>query len=676
MAAPSFIIDDPAEDATNVALDLTDGVSTFLLEYNVDPPPDDPMYASSADVEGARLVQHRPQNREVPLKVRFVGETAAALEDTLGQLSQKLAKINRDATIGGTGVGGTLRHTTPNGTVVMFDLIGARHNPQFDRRYVLSNVCEVAMTFEALSYGRGEPETLADHTETTLPCLVFTADGVAGDVPALGRLVIDEDQGVDQWWLVWGLQSKNYDAAASGGLFYEAEALTAQGGSAAAVGPSGASGSTTNKVMANTNLATTYQSILSTEIAATSTHLSHVGTFRVFARVQCPTSNAGVVSVALEWGEGDLRVSTQSPGTDLDPTWEGTWRIVDLGLVSPTKVAQGTQRWEGRVLAKSTAAGDDVNVDCLWLVPADEGYAEVTGRVSVASPTSFVARDEFDQTSGSLTAKTLPTGGTWTFLTGDTDDYTIGSGLAQRTATVDSAARIVTAGTTSYSAIALQYDFTSSDFDASGQMGVVLRLVDSSNYLRVLVGSRFLGIQKVIAGAATSVATGIDLSITSATFYTIRAVVDAAGRVWVWFTTQGTVLGQPVIIGYDPALATGGTLASGKIGLYDDNTGGAAVRSWDNFAAWVPVADAAVFASQSIEIRHDRVIREDSGGAVWTGITPEGGYLYIPPAGREGRTSRLIVKACRNDPDALPDPAIDDISARLTYTPRYLVLPS
>lgn len=99
-------------------------------------------------------------------------------------------------------------------------------------------------------------------------------------------------------------------------------------------------------------------------------------------------------------------------------------------------------------------------------------------------------------------------------------------------------------------------------------------------------------------------------------------------------------------------------------------------RTYDNFFAFVPTDDAAIFASQSLEIRHDRVIREDSGGTIWTPPSRyEGDYLTIPAAGREDRTARIIVKASRNDPDIGADSAIDDISGRLTVTPRYLHVP-
>jgi hypothetical protein len=97
----------------------------------------------------------------------------------------------------------------------------------------------------------------------------------------------------------------------------------------------------------------------------------------------------------------------------------------------------------------------------------------------------------------------------------------------------------------------------------------------------------------------------------------------------------------------------------------------------DNLQASPITSDAAMFASQSLEIRHNGVIREDSGGTTWQQVSSyEGDFLRVPVTGREGRSIRYIVKACRNDPASGPDSGIDDISATLAVTPRYLSVPA
>src|SRR4051794_19717265 len=116
---------------------------------------------------------------------------------------------------------------------------------------------------------------MPDHVETTLPVAIGTDTITGGQVPSLGRLLIDEDQGQDQWWGVWGVRSKNYSSAASAALFWQAESLTALSDTAAAVGASGASGAGSN-VMRQTNLAPTYVAMLSTQATGGGAHMSHV----------------------------------------------------------------------------------------------------------------------------------------------------------------------------------------------------------------------------------------------------------------------------------------------------------------------------------------------------------------------------------------------------------------
>lgn len=117
-------------------------------------------------------------------------------------------------------------------------------------------------------------------------------------------------------------------------------------------------------------------------------------------------------------------------------------------------------------------------------------------------------------------------------------------------------------------------------------------------------------------------------------------------------------------------------MATGGYGLYDACTLGIAnTRNYDAFSAFVPTADAACFASQSLEFRHDGAFRENAAGTQWAEKTVSGRNLLIPCSGAEGRTPRIFVKGTRNDPDTMGDPGIDDIRVTLTITERYLGVP-
>lgn len=676
----TLLIDPWSEDAANVQLDLADNTAFFLLAHDYPVPDRDSTWGSSADTEGEALVQHRYKNREITAKLRVIGTSASDIATKLGYLQQKIAKLNRE--------GGTLKRMTPNSDPVIFDVLGADLDLPQDKRYMASNrVKELTVKFACRPFGRGPAITLGDKAETTLPYVSQVETAIKGDVPALGRLVIDEDQAVNQWTAMWGIQSRYYDSASSAALFFQAEGLTLQGaGAATSTAAAGYSGS--GSVLANA-LATSYQSILSSQATGGGAHWSHIGDFRVYARVFVPTGNTGQVSVRARWTVGDGRVWTQNDETALDANVKGVWRMVDLGMVSIPKAAAGTQRWELQFLAKSTVAGDDIHVDWYLLMPASEGFGVASGIQAAIDYSSFQARDEFNQSAGALAGKTPNTGGNWAGA-GDADDFNVsGSGTVTRTAVSDTAtnmsnARLETMATPASLAGLLAYVVQKTDaYNSTLGHGLLLRYTDTSNFLAVyatysaMSGTNLtVNIRTRVAGTETTIGTAYITSILPTSNYVLAASVGADGQVIVSGAPEG--IGWSVLAsGYSADLATGGTLASGKVGLFDWITGGTAcTRTYSAFGAYGVNADYAVPASQSLEIRHDRVIREDSGGTLWQPPSSyKGDYLLIPPAGRENRSCRWIVKMSRGPIATGADGGIDDASARLTYVPRFLVVP-
>ena len=531
----------------------------------------------------------------------------------------------------------------------------------------------------------------------------FTAgrQGIRGDVPGLGRLVVDEDQGAAQWTAVWGLQSRYVDQAASAALFFQAEGLTLLGGGAAAsTAAAGYSG--TGSVLAN-SLATAYQAILSSQASGGGAHWSHVGDFRVYARVLVPAGNSGAVTVRARWNVGDGRTWTLNDETQIPNGVKGVWRLVDLGIVSIPKAAAGVQRWELQLLAKSTVAGDDVHADCLFVFPVTEGFGVATAGDAGLDLTSFQARDEFNQAAGALTGKTPDTGGNWTAVAGsDADDFsTSGAGTATRTAVSDAATSsltgrpLVLATPASLAGLFAQVNMSADAPPSTAALaqGLIVRYVDASNYLAIVARPYYPGVMGAIvvpqvilrlAGTDTDITPAAGspelltpyLPVFPTTDWALAAYVNADGTYSVW-SNQGSGSATLILASYHSQLATGGTLASGKVGIIDRYTAAAALtRTYSGFYVYGVTADYAIPASQSLEVRHDRVIREDAAGALWQAPSSyKGDYLLIPPAGRESRQARLMVKLSRGQIAAGADGAIDDLSARLTYTPRYLVIP-
>lgn len=677
-------------DAAGTSLNINDATNYFVTDQDVSPPPLKSQFHSTVDTEGSGLVSLGYENRRIVLKLRIKDSTASALEDRIQTLQMAVGKLNREA--------GTLTLTTPASTTVLFDVLTAQMTTPLDRRYMILNLAnEVTLEFDCKPFGRGAEVDLGDNVETTLPWLIFTDTGVGGDVPALGRLVVDEDDNDDQAWMTWGVQSRYYSSASTAALAFQAESLTTMGaGATTATSYSGYSGASYVVAAA---LTTSYQAILSTQLTGGGAHLSHIGRFHVYGRFRVPSANSGGVTVALEWGVGDYRTATTNRPVELFPNTDDTdgyadqWRIADLGLVNIPVAVAGTQQWEGRVLAKATATNQTVAVDWLILVPVDEGSGVAQRVSSTSTPSALTCWDDFASGTyaGGLVNDTLASGTkTWGALGTpyESDDFAVSGGYAARTAVSDTSTDIrygrlmVVSGTTTMTTTAVQVELQ--DCYTTGRRGVLARAVDHDNFLAACLDlsstSGHIEVWKAVSGTVTRIAGKSNL-LNKPGFYntdvTIRLTVTVGGNFYVSYAVGGTWT-YNVLTGSDSVLASGGALDDGSVGMFDHYTSASAnTRNYDNFQAWVPVLDAAMFAGQAIEIRADQVNREDSTGNLWQKPSRyEGDYLLLPPAGRESRTCRVIVKASRGLPLVESDTAADDISAQLFATPRYLTVPT
>lgn len=282
----------------------------------------------------------------------------------LNDLQAKVAKLTRE--------GGTLQLTYPNGDIITCDVIEATlPSIPFDQHVLNADLARVPLVFTCKPFGRGVSVTLSDHVETTLPVLVFTETGIKGDVPGTVEIVIDNDSASLQQTVLWGLRSRYYDSAATAAVFLQAESLTPDGGAAAAVGTATASGGGSN-VVKQTTLGTTPASML------TAGSQTHIGSYRVFARMLAPATNSGIVSVAFRWIAAMFE-PTMNDTVTLDSANEGLWQLVDLGQITIPRMTVGTHGWNGSLYASSTVGADDLEVDWLLLLPVDEGWGQVVG---------------------------------------------------------------------------------------------------------------------------------------------------------------------------------------------------------------------------------------------------------------------------------------------------------
>lgn len=502
---------------------------------------------------------------------------------------------------------------------------------------------------------------------SVLPLLTGTLPGVPGDVRAECRIFLTDGSGNSRRFVELGIQSR----------FYQGLALQIDSASLVTTGFAGAS--TTRAGSYNTN--TVRATLTTNEVTVCSTgSQGHIGTLRAWARVYATSTD---VRVRMAWqdGSGPFR-----PNTYATPVAANAWVDLDLGVITVQQALAGTQQWVGRINALGDV-GDTLDVDFVTLIPAGEGYAKALAPQTFETITAFTARDEFDQSAGNLTGKTLPVGGTWSNAGAAGDLAVEATGhTAQRTATNDTdlhSGRFEIAGTATFTDTLVQVDVESSLAGTSYGMGVHARYVDTNNWLIAAVrsgGSTSMGelsVSKKVAGSVTRLAAAYSLpfAISDATFYSIRLLADAAGRWFVWVWQTGGSVFAPSYGGVDTDLKTGGALASGKVGIYDAQGPVAATRSYDNFFVSVPQANEVLYSGRQAQIRSDSAFRQDSTGT-YNGPLPtglRGTYPTIPPAGAENRTTRLAARSLRNNPEEVSNANVtDSLSVQALITPRFL----
>lgn len=665
-ADETLTLDPVSEDAANTPLELNDydGAIT-VIEHAYPAPAQTVVWSQSIDTEGAKVAAQKPENRSVALRLEIHGPN---LDSALAALDQKVAKLRRE--------GGTLKRVTPSGVTMIFDVLAAEeHDIEFALPYYVGQQTFATLNLTCAPFWRGDPEQLTLHSETSLPVLVFTENEIGGSVEATGYLDVIEAGGTDQSWFVWGVQSRHYDTAETAELFYEAEHLTPLGTAAVAANVSASGG---DAVSEDHSLSTSYAAMLSTELAGIG-HLTHVGRYRVFARLFAASDNEGSVSVLLEWAVGDY--SNPSRNEASTPLPGGQWTVIDLGVVSLAEAAVGTHQWEGRLLANSTVTGDGVAVDCLWLVPVDEASGEASSVDRSDTPSTWLARDPFDQTAGALNGKTASVGGAWA-TAGETTDFTVDATSHYITRSVDTDGVLLGQGRfavigTVVAASAVQVDMPDHTPITGTARGIVLRYADPDNWFGALMhqNSQELQIIRMIAGSLDVVAALSVPPLFVAASPGLKLTTDTAGH-WAAYY-RGGIGGAWIdaLSGQDVNLTAGGDLATGRVGIFDQSTSATGDRNYDNFVAWEPPVDAAIFGLQSARIGSSYALREDAAGTSYGRISRyQGDYLRIPASGFEERPARVIVKASRSRPNEGPDSAIDDLSSRLTIVRRGLVV--
>ena len=624
-----------------------DGLDMPVVSY-------DEEYAESIYMEGGRRVRSREQNPEGKVTLMLTGGlTGSQVRTYLDQLEQTVQACRV--------YGGTLALALEGTTTVTYDLESISLTAldvgefQFERA-----VAEISVTTRP--YGRLAPVSLVSNATSSDPIQSVSLANIPGSAPALVQATVTDTATQARDHLEIGLDA-DWDGSAA--LLIDSASLSV----------TGLAGSATTRTGAYSSNGVIRATLASTQVGiCEKTGLPHKGRHRVKARVYGTDTGPMYARVAYRVASGSwtrngwVRVTAV---TALDGFYE-----LDLGLV--TGSAAGTL--SVRVEAYSQAGGDTLDVDYLLLIPA---YRWAKAKGTVEPGATFATWDTFDQSAGNLDApKAANIGGNWgeANRTGANGFQVETTGhTAQRTTVSD--ASLDNGGCYAYlgSAVAACTVQATVKWSASvveRRFGLLARYSeDTNNWVALTLSSSSifpldvgLVLLKKKAGAVSFIdTTGYNpfFEVAGVT-YPLRLELDADGS---YRGYAGAVL---YLSGSDPDLATGGTLASGKCGLYDAYTPATAnTRNYDDFQTTTPSATHVIDASGAVVLGDDSIARSD-------GTRPpsfEGSYLTVPPAGREDRTHRLAVKMRRSDVDIAPDADITDSQrVDVTVTPRVVLL--
>ncbi|MGI8595442.1 MAG: hypothetical protein ACR2ML_13965, partial [Solirubrobacteraceae bacterium] len=493
----------------------------------------------------------------------------------------------------------------------------------------------------------------------------------------------------------WGMEQRHYDATTSLRLDSDDLVTTGyagtQGTRAGAYDPN----ATGTNVVAGT--------VISAPQALCGTgELTHVGVFRVKARVWCASADA---RIRLAWrvGGAQARVNTWTA-----PPVEGLFTEVDLGLISIPRAGLGAQRFSADVeayyaveqaLFSPVSVGVAVDIDHIMLIPVGEGF----GRARAPYAPKVGRAHLFDDFAGATTGTALngrsAAYGTATWatsgFTGDFLAHDFPDGVeAFRRATASDPQTPPNEGRFALLGASLAYQRVETLYYSEGsgnghRVGILARYIDASNFLRLRLQSgaatstRFsakLVLEQVIAGVTTQLMNKtLKKSLKALQWYLLSLEVDTNGRTTGFVSTRENPR-QPIVEAYAlrPELATGGALASGKPGWWDhnidNNTKGRIIKDVHVEFGTSSLEQSAVVIhpNRALEFNSEEKLREDEGLTWSRPPSFVGDRFLLEPAGVVGRSTRLAVKAHAEDVEVNESKPPSSLTVQVHYRPRRL----
>jgi hypothetical protein len=528
--------------------------------------------------------------------------------------------------------------------------------------------------------------------------LIFKMAKILGTAPGLIRHSIKNENEDNDWdSAIVAMESRDYREGTTAELTYEAEDLTLLGHAKKAT-KAGASGGEALNVVKSGSLSQTWAALISSKIAASGKHMNHKGNRRMFVRLWDPNDQYGNIRLKLEYRSlGSVAWSSNKGKATLV---SGGFSYIDFGECRIEEAALGEDRWEFRLLAMTTGpGGEEIEIDKFYPFPTEQ-FEIVQKPEELSTGGTVLWEDYFNQEAGNLTGKIAPVGGTYEGE-GDADDFVVDptTGEAKRTAKGDSSlnnGRFLVASGTKKAYQKLEGEITGLNFISNAQKsGYLFRYKDKSNWGMlsfikgvivmpgpIILEACKLRVEKCVAGVVTvlkeselvqQLAAGGGLFLTVTAGGSITAEAKAGHE-------TGTLYAKLVL--EDADFKTGGSLAEGKVGMYDamTATGGSSTNPRKFRKPLATVApgesgfteeDSVCFAGRGIEYRSEGCFRQHSTDEVWGRLIPDGFAPYAPPSRLEGRAARCIIVPSQGDFESKPDSGTNKIKDTVIYFPGY-----
>lgn len=574
---------------------------------------------------------------EIPLVLGAKQNGTEAEEELARQkLQEKVGLLQRQ--------GGVVLRQRPNGEPLYSDIVNA--SLVVPDVYGEAGGVEpgVILHLECLPDFYGEEITLDAVEGTGNIAAVLQKGGaqavILGDYPARTRIVLTEKAKQNQRSMLWGFRSTSYSAVAEAALFFDAYLLTLINGTTAEVDASTYSGHSALLSAPEVNI---WHPFLETAIAATGKNLTHLGSFRVWARCSGTPGD----QVRLAWSANDATAPTLNVAAVISTAG---WDLFDLGEIRIEESPVGEHWWKGILQVNTGAVSTPIAADRIWLQPLDDGAGKLR---ATAIPMSTLLAPVHPATAGANATGGIAGTIAWTNVAGATK---VGESAK---------AEIPFTGAGATQLLKL------TGFGFAIPSGAEIKGIEvEPNMLVVGQPERFARAALILFKAGAQAG-----SLHSQTAEGAFTLTSKGGSTDLWGTT------------WTPAQINASNFG---VGLMAESTTAAetilkvscpvTVRVYYSIGASSVTQDAVLFSERKTEVRTEGSFREDVTTTAYANVSEETGDLpRLPPSGLEGRAVQLFVKNSRalianaaTNEAGEQDTGIDKIQAQIIYRPSYL----